>query len=415
MNIHLKRWHVRLLFALAIAIMISAIAFPYLTYISSKSESSVMGDLNVIGFDVTGYVDIDYAIGRVFTFIEHYMTVNIACQSSTIQGLKVLVSSKTGQDYSVLDTSIFSASGKLDIALSNLDIFSYEDEGQNTSSSMRMLGTELSAFLMAPTFPTASLTLWRSNTTSSEARASIFSSQRTASLFLWFGAINGSLSISGDESFSYPLVNQYAGIMVNVTNLVNRSYIVQVQGDINQVQVEDWDLMKCTFYHTIDNTINNITSYSPKGDLAYNKKEAHLSGSQDLFVNDFTGTAYITPTNDSFFYRLVLNGESASIIVKSASASSDLTERSILDILVFWPIFFISLSLAIMLLVVRTRLNLRIGTVVLIPFIIFLLGSLVWAIKTEQPAWLQNLLGYTPFIFAVLVFLMEQKEKNDKK
>lgn len=60
---------------------IGAIILPYYDYYYLQtSQSSVMGDFNVLGLSLSGTIDVEYATGHQFTFIGNRFNISIPCE-----------------------------------------------------------------------------------------------------------------------------------------------------------------------------------------------------------------------------------------------------------------------------------------------------------------------------------------------
>lgn len=45
----------------------------------------------------------------------------------------------------------------------------------------------------------------------------------------------------------------------------------------------------------------------------------------------------------------------------------------------------------------------------------FSIGSLIWAVKTEQPAWIQNLWSFVPLYINVIIFILKRNDERNAK
>ena len=60
--------------------IIGAIVVPYYDYYCIQTnQSSIMGDFNVLGFSLSGSIEIEYAIGNQFTFIGGRNNITVPC------------------------------------------------------------------------------------------------------------------------------------------------------------------------------------------------------------------------------------------------------------------------------------------------------------------------------------------------
>jgi len=145
--------------------------------------------------------------------------------------------------------------------------------------------------------------------------------------------------------------------------------------------------------------------------LSYNDKEFQAKGSQDLDFTKFSGVVYLTPATDPYFFRIVVNGNAASVIAKTSYTSLNLTEKHIID-----PVFPIPIcGFTIALFLVLHKVTQRIEVKILLPTVVFFFVSIIWSIKTEAPIWLQNFFGYVPLFITVITFLISTRQNKNKE
>lgn len=309
------------------------------------------------------------------------------------------------QNSALFDTVLLNASGKLDIVVTNIGYISYQILDENSTAVLSCQNQNLSAALMSSGRFQPHMVLDVNYKNSNRATISV---EQTSNIFLGFGAENGTLSIVGDHNISFPLINGYMGIMLNVSSSINRSYSATIRGNFSQIYFENWQSVKYTFLRSFAES-NNFLAYSPNGSLSYNDKEFQAKGSQDLDFTHFSGVVYLTPSTDPYFFRILLNGDVASVITKTSYTSVNLTEKNILDRIFPFPIS--AVSFALFWILWKKYKKIKFG---LLPaVVVFCVISLIWAIKTEEPLWVQNFFGYVPLFVTVITFLISTRNKQE--
>ena len=396
----------QIFFVLVSIAIVAMITVPYYDYYCIQTnQSTVMGDFNVLGSSLSGKINIDFAVGHQFTFIGDRFNVSIPCESSSIHSLQVMKDKE--QNSALFDTEIFNASGKLDIVATHIELVSYQIVEENSTAVLSCQNQNLSSSLMSSERLQPSIVLFVDAKNSNSATLSTV--EKTSSIFLGFGAKNGSLSIVGDNNISLPLISGYMGILLNVSTSINRSYHTRILGNFKEVYVENWETLKCIFLRDISES-GTFSIYSPTGSLSYNDKEFQAKGSQDLVFKKFSGVVYLTPSTDPYFFRTIVNGDVASVIKKTSYTSSNLTEKNFLD-----PIPIPISSFTIALFLVLRKITQRIEVNILIPTLLFFLGFIAWSIETEQPMWVQNFFGYVPLFVSVITFFISTRQNKNKK
>lgn len=379
------------------------IVIPYFDYYSKTKRSSVMGDFNVLGYQISGTVDVDYAVGQQFTFIGNGLNITIPYETSHIHSLQVIKNEE--QNSAFFNTEIFNASGKLDIEATNVEYFVYQLVEGSANSLLFSYNQNLSSGLMNSGYPKPSV--YMSIDEKQNNLASISTIEKTSHLFVSFASKNGTLSISGDKNFSYSIISGYIGIMLNVSTSINRSHHAYIRGGFREIYLENWDTIKYTVLRDISES-GCLSTYSPSGSLSYIDKEFQAKGSQDLDFKNFSGVAYVNPTDDPYFFRVILNANVGSVIAKSGENSLNLTENHLLDPLFPFPLT--GVCIALLLIIRRKTREIEYNV---IPLVVMLVGALIWSVKTEQPIWIQNFFGYTPLFVTVLTFLIKSRKNHD--
>jgi hypothetical protein len=367
-----------------------------------------MGEFEVFGFDAFGWTELKHGVGNRFTFIEDIFNVSIPYEDCVINSLKVVKGKEKGSAF--YDTVLFNATGKLNIVATEVIDFSYQVLEGNTSAVMHFVNSQVRSFIIEPDYPSTNVLFMLEENASESVSISVL--EKTAEIFLGFGAENGSLVISGDQNFSLPLVKDRAGILVEVSIPINRAYTAQVYGNLNQVYLDDWVTIDYVFLQGVSRS-NFFLAMRPKGDFSYNGRKAQVLGSQDLNFTGLYGVVHIMPSSNRNLFRILIGGNVCSILSESAGITLNLTEKWYLDILFPIPIIGISLLPSVLIWYIW---NPRIEKILILPVIAFFLGSLAWAIKTEQPLWVQNFFGYALVFFVTnIIYLAVIREIKEEK
>lgn len=387
--------------------LVSAIIIPYFTWFVPERDFQVMGDFEVFGFDTVGWIEVKHAVGNRFTFIRESFNVSIPYEDCEIDSLKVVKGSEKGSAF--YDVVLFNGTGKLEITATNIIYFSYQLLEENATAVMHFVNPQVRSFLVESGYPSTDVLFTLEDSDSESVSISVL--ERSCDIFLGFGADNGSLMVSGSQNFSLPLIEDRAGILLEVSVPINRAYTTQIKGKLDQVYLDDWETIGYVFLRGLSHT-NYFLVMRPKGEFSYDGKRKEVLGSQDLNFTSLAGAVYIMPTSNPNLFRVLMGGNIYSILSESAGRISDLTEKSYLDILFPIPISGMSLLLGVLVWYIW---NPRKDAILIPSTILFFLGSLAWAVKTEQPLWVQNLFGYTSLFVTTIIYLAGQKEKKSKE
>ena len=403
-----KKIRKRLTLVFAVSFFIVSTAVPFFLWYLPKQRFQVMGDIEVFGFNTYGWMSIENAVGRRFAFIGGNYNVSIPSGDCQIESLKVIKGQERGSAF--YDTIIFNATGKLDIKAINVSFFFCNTLGQNSTGIMRFVSEGVQSFLPHSGYPSTEIVFWLKSNASKTLSISLLEGSRRE-LSLDFGADNGSLSITGSQNFTLPLERDRAGVLLTVSVPLNRGYTTQVNGDPNQVYVDNWERVSMVFLEGTPN-VNSFEAFYPKGELAFNGRSYKALGSQDMNFTSFRGVVHILPSSNPNLFRILIGGRIESILCESAERTTNITEKSYLDILFPFPISGISLLIGISIWYIWHP---RTDKTLIPPTIAFFLGSLIWAIKTEQPLWMQNLFGYAPLFVTVMIYLAEQRKGRTRE
>jgi hypothetical protein len=390
-------------------ITIAAIV-PYFYGVLSPSSSEIMSNFNVLGFTTSGQIFVEQAISQSFVFFENNFTVTIPCDDSIINSLQVVGSNQQASP-ATFNTVLFNCSGDIDISASNVSLMQYQVINSNETAQLSFMNNNVTTLLLDSTYPNTEVSFI--NMQPNSEGMTLSDGNPVSSIFLTFAASNstdGSLSVEGNgNNFSVPLNNDYVGILLNVTTPINRSYDATINGDVNSVNLNDWSMIKLSFPLSYKNS--DITALGATGALAYGNKQLTAEGNQNFVFSDIHGVAYLTPTSDFFFYRMILNGDVSSINCVSGNTSTDITEITLLDAPNPLPYLAFAILTALFLLWF-TR---KIAYVVLPSMLVFFVFSLLWSVETQQPLWLQNFLGYAPLFVTTITFLLDYSRKQNPK
>ena len=365
-----------------------------------------MGELEVFGFYTFGWIEVKNAVGNRFTLIRDSFNVSIPYEDCEINSLKVVKGKEKGSAF--YDVVLFNATGKLSIIATDMIYFSYQLLEENTTAIMHFDSPQVRSFLIESGYPSTDVLFTLEEKASESVSISVL--ERNCEIFLGFGADNGSLVISGSQNFSLPLMEDRAGILLEVSIPINRAYTTQVNGELDQLYLDDWETIGYVFLRGLSHN-NYFVAMRPNGEFSYDGERKQVLGSQDLNFTGLTGVVYIMPSSNPNLFRVLIGGDVSSILSESSGRKRNLTEKSYLDILFPFPIFGLSLLVGALIWYWIPRRD-----AILIPsIIVFFLGSLIWAIKTEQPLWIQNFFSYTPLFVSVIVYLTEQRQRKDEE
>jgi len=390
---------------LAIIFFCLSIIIPLFIWFVPERDFQVMGDFEVFGFDTCGWIEVN-AVGNRFRFARDSFNVSIPCEDCEIDSLKVVRGKEKGSAF--YDVVLFNATGKLSIIATDMIHFSYQLLKENTTATMHFINPQVRSFLIESGYPSTDVLFMLEEKASESVSVSVL--ERNCEIFLGFGADNGSLAVSGSQNFSLPLMEDRAGILLEVSIPINRAYTTQVNGKLDQLYLDDWKTMGYVFLRGLSQN-NCFIAMRPNGEFSYDGKRKPVLGSQDLNFTGLTGVTYVMPSSNPHLFRVLIGGDVSSILSESAGRTLNITEKSYLDIFFPFPIFGISLLVGA---VIGYRTPRR--DAILIPsVVVFFLGSLIWAVKTEQPLWIQNFFSYTPLFVSVIIYLLEHGQREDEK
>jgi len=332
--------------------------------------------------------------------------VSVSHEDCELDSLKVVKGKEKGSAF--YDIVLFNGTGKLSITATNMMHFSYQLLEEDTTAIMHFVSPQVRSFFPESGYPGTDVLFMLEKNTSESVSISVL--ERNCGIFFSFAAENGSLVISGSQNFSLPLMEDSAGILLEVSIPINRAYTTQVTGKIDQVYLNKWETIGYVFLRGLSRD-NYFLAMRPKGELSYNGKKKQVLGSQDLNFTGLAGVVYIMPTSNPHLFRVLIGGDVNSIISESAGRTSNLTEKSYLDILFPFPIFSLSLLVGAFIWYFYPRID----ATLILSTIVFFLGSLVWAVKTEQPLWMQNFFGYVPLFVTVIIYLAGRRQKKNKE
>lgn len=396
----------------AVAVILLTIFAPFFLWFLPDMEFQVMGDFEVLGFDSNGLTNVENAVGRRFGFLEGQFNVSIPFEDCQIETLKIIKGSEKGSAF--YNTTLFEASGDLDIQAMNTSQFFYNVQTGDTKAALRFTSEEVGVFLPESGYPNTYATFWLK---SDIPTTFVVSSMETSSieLFLDFGATNGSLSVIGSQNFSLPLEMDRAGIMLTASIPRNRAYSVRIDGNPKQVNVEDWEIISCTFLRGVENK-NSFKTFYPKGEYAYDGKSKQMVGSQNLNFSEFYGVVHIMPPSDSILFRVLIGGNTPLILLESAGRIAPQTPKTFWD-LPFpspFPFPWIGFSIIVAIGLWRVKPS-RKDAIVLLSIAVFLFGILGWAIYTEKSLWVQNVIAYAVLLVTVLGYLIYRPKETASK
>jgi len=368
-----------------------------------------MGDMEVFGFKAQGVVSAENVVGRNFRFYEGNYTISANCEDCNIVSLKVLKGKERGSAF--YDTILFNASGKLSITANNISFFSCEILSDNSTGFVHFTNKETEVLLPFSNYPTNDVLFWFKSNISSTVSVSLL--RGIYEVLLDFIAYEGTVEITGENNFTLTLEKDRVGILLTISVPRNRSYNIKVLGVHNQLYIRDWKIINVVFLREIGNA-NSLKLYYAKGEFTVEGKSYDAIGSQHLIFTDFWGVAHILPSSNLNLFRILIGGRIKSVLSESSGKTSNITEKSILDILPILSLAILSFIGVIMwYLDVEHRLNVKRNAIFLLFAIIFSLCCFLWAIETEQASVIQQFLGYLSFSLisaAITYYALKRKE-----
>lgn len=401
-----KKISKRLALVAAVSLSIASIVVPFFLWYLQKQAFQIMGDIEVLGFNTNGWIGLDSAVSSRFAFIGGNYSVNLPAEDCQIDSIRVIKGKEKGSAF--YDSIIFNATGRFDIQANNISFFFYDTLRQNSTGIMRFGSEETQSFLSPSGYPKTEIVFWFKSGVSKEISISLLEGNRRE-LSLDFGADDGSLNIVGSQNFTLPLRKDRAGILLTVSIPKNRGYTTQISGEPDQIYVDNWERVSMLFLHGTEN-VNSFKAFYPKGELAYDGRTHKAFGGQDLNFTCLWGAVHILPSPDPGLFRILIAGEIESILL--GERANNLLEKSPLDILFPLPVLGASLLFGV---VISHFWSPRPDVILIPPTLLFFLGSLVWAIRTEQPLWLQNLFSYSPLFITVIIYLFGERRKKEEK
>jgi len=384
------------------------IIYPFYWFTQTQ-EFQIMGNMEIFGFKAQGVVSAENIVGRKFRFYDGNYTIFANCGDCNIVSLIVLKGKEKGS--ASYDTTLFNASGKLSVTANNVSFFSCEILSGNSTGLAHFINKETEIYLPFRNYPINDVLLWFKSNISDTISVSLLNG--IYEIFLDFVAFEGTVEITGNNNFTLTLETDRAGILLTVYVPRNRNYNINVLGKHKHLYIQDWKILGIEFIRKIEK-FNSLKLYYAKGEFTIEEKSYDAIGSQHLIFTDFGGEVYILPSSDLGLFRVLMGGRIKSALSESCGKLSDITGKSIFDIL---PIIYFGLAPLIFgimkYLDIESWLNVK-KEVILLIFAIF--GSLccfLWAIKTEQATVFQQFLGYLSFSLisaAITYYALKGKE-----
>lgn len=212
--------------------------------------------------------------------------------------------------------------------------------------------------------------------------------------------------LQGSHNVSLPLnSSHYAAVgVINLQVPTGPRFVVDVKLPQNsEIIVTDWQ--NVDYKSSADS--GYLSLEYPKGQISHDQKSVTMMGGQQLRLPYFHGKFLATQTPIRTRYHLIVAGdaEKLTFLNPNGEVLSEVPSRSYLDILII-PSLGASLAWVV---VVRHKYKNELLGITIPPVIIFCLGSLVWAIHTEKPLWLQQLLGYSTLFVTVIIAILEKR------
>jgi hypothetical protein len=406
------RTYRQLALVFAILVTLLTILAPFFLWFLPDTEFQLMGDFEVFGFESNGLTNVENAIGRRFGFLEGNLNVSVPSEDCRIETLKIVRGSEKGS--APYNTTVFEASGDLEIQATNTSHFFYDVQNEDTKATLHFNSESVRVFLPEAGYPSTYATFFLESNTSTTFIVSS-AEANSIDLFLDFGATDGVLLVTGDQNFSLPLEMDRAGIMLTVSIPRNRAYSARIEGNLKQANIEDWEIISCTFPRGTDNK-NSFKTFYPKGEFAYDGKSKQVVGSQNLNFSRFYGVVHIMPPSDSVLFRVLIGGNTPLILLESAGRTVLLTPKTLWDIPFPSPFPFPWIGFAIIVAICLWHFKpSRKDAILLLSIAVFLFGILAWAIYTEKSLWVQNVIAYAVLLVTVLGYLIYHPRETASK
>jgi hypothetical protein len=151
------------------------------------------------------------------------------------------------------------------------------------------------------------------------------------------------------------------------------------------------------------------------GEVYFGEKSKELFGTQDINFTGTIGHIQVRPSLGLNLHQISVSGDVSSLVSKTGNTETILSQKNFIpDYLCSpYPLAISGLTLIFALAVSLTCVRFwvfRLDVIVIFATIFFCLGSLIWAINTGQPLWLQNILSLVPLFITVITYLAEHEK-----
>lgn len=324
-----KRLRTRLIIPIvSITFCVASVAVPFVSWYPPGLNLQVRGDLDLFGFDAYGWMSVENAIARRFSFFEYNFNVSIPVEDCRIDSLMIIKGKEKGSAF--YDTVLLNATGKLNIQAINVSLFSYEVQHANSNGTLSFVSQNVESFV--PSSDQTGLVFWFGSNISRTLNV-FLPEGNEQELILDFGANDGSLEVIGDQNFTLPLTNDRAGVVLTVSVPRNRAYDAQIAGEIQSISMSNFGIVKYVFYRGIGNA-SSFKGFYPRGELAYGDKTRELLGGQDVNLTDFAGVVSLLPTSNPGLLRALVGGNTPSLIPGSPD------RQEVLSLGTGWDVIF---------------------------------------------------------------------------
>ena len=401
----LRKWK----FQIAVIASILFITLPYVfLYLpDTNNPIAITSDILVTEFTTNNCTKFQ-AIANAFDFQENSFNVTIL-PSIFLNNLQVFNA----------NTLIFNGTGNLSIAGLNITLFSYVLESNATA---KILGDRLMASSVPPDpwnpvpVPREDMELDFGDRSTS---CQIYATNQESRQLLYFGAQSGNLVVLGDKQEVIPLANSYVSALMNVSIPVWGNVITTVSGNMSRLFLRDWERIDFLF----DGEESSLVVGNPKGQIVFNDRTYEtVSPFHYSFLNIFN-RVHIVSSPDPNSYRVIVLGSVTSIKSSFGSTENELAQKQYFPDYLWSPFPFPVLLLGITLLAVTLfcflfdlrKKRIQWQFVAMIAITTFSLGSVIWAVKTQQPIWVQNFWSFTPLFVNITIFLVGKRSGEEKK
>lgn len=419
--------HEKLIF-LSIVILVvsfSLIAYPYYYQFSVDCNRAVRLQAKTVGsgFVACGMTQVD-ASGISFDFVDGLFNVTAPGAGCKIEWLNV---AQDEEIPALFDTVVYNTSGKVSINLINVNIFRLE-RTDNGTANLRLSSTfnssmnsyPITSFLPNSWFPLSERIpediVVKPTTHPNTCDLRI--TGETAKLFLSIGAKNGRLEISGNDNYSVPITNDYVGILLEVTTPHGGSYTLQVTGDIETLYLQNW--------HAINYFMGGYGIYGSlyvkdtTGHFYYGQESKETFGTENLNFSNAVGNIRALPELTPDSYQVSVTADVYSIVSSSAGVETVLAPKSFIPYYLWSPFPLVMLGLTLLATwslygLLKLKKRFRWDVIIIFATIWFCVGSLIWAMDSGQPFWLQNILSLAPLFVTITTYLAEHQRHGNPK